>query len=76
MTVEASVNLGCFQSIPGDLWVRFALVMLHFCIHGLLPPEKKLQTVLRSTHCFQLPFCHYKTFKDSFINRLVFKDAY
>jgi len=46
------------------------------CIHGLLPPEKKLQTVLRKSHCFQLPNCHYKMFKDSFINRVVFKDAY
>ena len=46
------------------------------CIHGLLPPEKKLLTDLRNTHCFQLPICHYKMFNDSFINRLVFKDAY
>jgi len=46
------------------------------CIHGLQPPEKKLLTVLRKSHCFQLPNCHYKMFKDSFINRVVFKDAY
>jgi len=46
------------------------------CIHGLLSPEKKLQTVLRKSDCFQLPNCHCKMFKDSFINRVVFKDAY
>jgi len=43
------------------------------CIHGVLPPEKKLQTVLRKCHCFQLPNCHYKMFKDSFINGVVLK---
>ena len=45
------------------------------CLHGLLPPEKKLQTGLRKTRCFQLPTYHYKMLKDSFINRVVFKDV-
>jgi len=51
-------------------------IILSICIHGLLLPKKKLQTVLRKSHCFELPNCHYKVFKDSFINRVVFKDAY
>jgi hypothetical protein len=46
------------------------------CIHGLLPPEKNLQMVFRKSHCFKLPNCHYKMFRDSFINRVVFKDSY
>jgi hypothetical protein len=30
----------------------------------------------RKSHCFKLPNCHYKMFRDSFINRVVFKDSY
>jgi Reverse transcriptase (RNA-dependent DNA polymerase) len=46
------------------------------CLHGILPPEKNIRMALRKAHCFKLPNCHYKMFKESFINRAVFKQSY
>ena len=46
------------------------------CLHSLLPTEKNMQMVLRKAHHFKLPNCHYKMFKNSFINRSVFKNCY
>jgi hypothetical protein len=46
------------------------------CIHNLLSAEKKLLMKLRNAHCFELPRCRYNMFRNSFINRLVFNDAY
>jgi hypothetical protein len=46
------------------------------CLHSLLPAEKNMQMVLRKAHHFKLPLCHYKMFKNSFINRSVFRNCY
>ena len=46
------------------------------CLNFLLPAEKEMQMVLRKATHFKLPYCHYKIFKNSFINRSVFKNSY
>ena len=47
------------------------------CLHTLLPDLKVIDIVLRNSGTsFNLPHCSYKLYKQSFVNRCLFRDCY
>ena len=47
------------------------------CLHTLLPDLKVIDIVLRNSGTsFNLPHCSYKQYKQSFVNRRLFRDCY